>query len=118
MENCHAIHDSFKIPSSFDRPTQSFNFLVSVAEFKTIVDASITESKAVGSDFDKYLAIVREYIESGACSEVRDGQAGADGDRSPHEMMTLALYSYTLTTHSSLFLNFWGKGEHRRPRQT
>lgn len=67
--------------------TQSFNFLLSVAEFKNTVDASISESKAVGTDFDKYIAIVQEYIESGACSEVRDGQKGAHGGYFTHSLL-------------------------------
>lgn len=50
---------------------QSFDFLVSVAEYKHTVEASITASEAVGSDYDKYLAIVRAHIEPGAWSEVR-----------------------------------------------
>lgn len=55
---------------------QSFNFLVEVGEFKNSVYAVVdhqggTNEPDAGEDFGRYLAIVKEYIESNAPSEVQ-----------------------------------------------
>lgn len=66
--------------------SQSFDFLVAVSEFKHSVYASPAvdhdrEQGVVGKDYDGFLAIVREYVESGARSEVRSVDRERDRER-------------------------------------
>lgn len=78
---------TFKVsPLCLASGAQSFNFLVDVDDFKHAVHAAFdpnNKEAAAGEDFHKYLAIVKEYIESNARSEVRDrGHEGLGQSRS------------------------------------
>lgn len=57
---------TLRVVSAVASATQSFDFLVDVADFKLGVHAAVSP----GEDFHKYLAIVKEYVESNALSEV------------------------------------------------
>lgn len=66
---------------------QSFNFLVAVDDFKYAIHASFDpndKETAAGEDFNKFLAIVNECIESNSRSEVwlvGHQESGAQGWR-------------------------------------
>eukprot|EP00752_Nemacystus_decipiens_P009743 g8701.t1 len=76
---------------------ESFSFLLDVADFKhaalVVLDPSEKDT-AAGEDFTKYLAIVKEYIESNARSEVNiDDDAKHEALRytEPHDYISLSL---------------------------
>eukprot|EP00903_Cladosiphon_okamuranus_P022292 g20498.t1 len=89
--------------------SESFDFLVAVADFKHVVHAAFDRNNketAAGDDFHKFVAIVKEYIESDARSEVNID------DHAKHEAL---LYT---EQHDYLSLSMvkeaepWAGGEH------